>query len=196
MRELYAKENEGLADPSGSQDMVGLAYPGVSRIDYDASYEGGIFPLRVESNNDPAVAAWLGRVVWILPVAQRPRGYSPLVTKNLEPSWIGRLGASGRACFDAIVGRDLAALQASMNETMLAWETILPATVRHSLITLDLAGIAAAYREEYGGAMYSGCGGGYLDVATEREVPGAFCARVRVEAGPAPRADTGGESRA
>ena len=88
VRKLYAAENEGLADPSGSQDMVGLVYPGVSRIDYDASCEGGIFPLRVESNNDPAVAAWLGRVIWILPVAQRPQGYSPLVTKNLEPSWI------------------------------------------------------------------------------------------------------------
>jgi hypothetical protein len=180
VRELYAAENAGLADPSGSQDMVGLVYPGVSRIDYDASYEGGIFPVRVESNNDPAVAAWLGRVIWILPVAQRPQGYSPLVTKNLEAGWVRRLGAAGRACFDAIVGRDITALQASMNETMLAWETILPATVRHPVITVDLAGIAAAYREEYGGAMYSGCGGGYLYIATEREVPGAFRVRIRI----------------
>jgi hypothetical protein len=180
VRELYAAENAGLADPSGSQDMVGLVYPGVSRIDYDASYEGGIFPVRVESNNDPAVAAWLGRVIWILPVAQRPQGYSPLVTKNLEAGWVRRLGAGGRDCFDAIVGRDITALQASMNETMLAWETILPATVRHPVITVDLAGIAAAYREEYGGAMYSGCGGGYLYIATEREVPGAFRVRIRI----------------
>jgi len=195
VRELYAAENAGHADPSGSQDMVGLVYPGVSRIDYDISYEGGVFPVRVESNNDPAVAAWLGRVIWILPVAQRPQGYSPLVTKNLEPSWVRRLGAAGRACFDAIVGRDLAALQASMNETMLAWETILPATLRHPAITLDLAAIAAAYRAEYGGAMYSGCGGGYLYVATEREVPGAFRVRIRTVAARPGRIGANGETR-
>src|SRR5271166_2953193 len=28
---LYEEENHGRADPSGSQDMIGLIYPGVSR---------------------------------------------------------------------------------------------------------------------------------------------------------------------
>ena len=28
VRELYNEENRGKADPSGSQDMVGLVYPG------------------------------------------------------------------------------------------------------------------------------------------------------------------------
>ena len=77
VRELYAAENAGKLDPSGSQDMVGLIYPGVSRIDYDFSHENGIFPVRVVSNADEAVAAWLERVIHILPVAPRPAGYSP-----------------------------------------------------------------------------------------------------------------------
>ena len=44
VRELYAAENEGQAEPSGSQDMIGLIYPGVNRLDYDASVEGGCSP--------------------------------------------------------------------------------------------------------------------------------------------------------
>ena len=44
VRELYFEENRGAAAPSGSQDMVGLVYPGVSRIDYDFRHEGGVFP--------------------------------------------------------------------------------------------------------------------------------------------------------
>jgi hypothetical protein len=182
VRELYAAENEGKAEPSGSQDMIGLVYPGVSRIDYDASRDGGIFPVNVESNNDPAVASWFERVVQVVPVSPRPAGYSPLGVKRIEPGWVRRLGESGAACFDAIVARDLRALQAAMNECMLCWEALLPGTVAHSALTVDLKALLAHYQAEYGGAMYSGCGGGYLYVATEREVPGAFRVRVRLGA--------------
>ncbi len=29
---LYAEENKGKAEPAGSQDMIGLIYPGVNRL--------------------------------------------------------------------------------------------------------------------------------------------------------------------
>ena len=44
VRELYEEENRGLSEPSGSQDMIGLIYPGVSRLDFDAAHAGGVFP--------------------------------------------------------------------------------------------------------------------------------------------------------
>ena len=44
VRELYAEENRGKAEPSGSQDMIGLIYPGVNRLDFDFACEGGVFP--------------------------------------------------------------------------------------------------------------------------------------------------------
>jgi hypothetical protein len=183
VRELYAEENRGKADPSGSQDMVGLVYPGIVRMDFDASSEGGIFPVRIESCEDVGVAAWLESRIRILPVCQRTAGYDPLVSKNLEPGWIRRLGESGRDCFDAIVARDLAGLQASMTECMLAWEALLPATLVDTLIPVDLMGLLDFYRKEYGGAMFSGCGGGYLYIATDRPVPGSFGFRVRLPRG-------------
>src|SRR5271157_1794994 len=40
VRELYAEENRGKAEPSGSQDMIGLIYPGVNRLDYHVEHEG------------------------------------------------------------------------------------------------------------------------------------------------------------
>jgi hypothetical protein len=179
VRELYEEENRGRADPSGAQDMVGLCYPGIVRMDFDFSVEGGVFPSAVEGCIDPDSIAWIERVIKILPVCPRPAGYSPLTTKNLDPAWVRRLGRSGRDCFDAIVGRDLGLLQASMNECMAAWEALLPATLRHPLMSLDLVALLEHYRHEYGGAMYSGCGGGYLFVASEREVPGSFGFKVR-----------------
>jgi len=180
VKELYAEENRGKAEPSGSQDMIGLIYPGVNRLDYDFRHEGGIFPAHTESNNDPQVARWLERVIHMIPVEPRPAGYNPLGVKNLDPQWIRRLGHSGRDCYEAIVNRDARALGASMNECMNCWEAILPHTVRHPTLTVDLPALLRCYQARYPGAMYSGCGGGYLYVVSEEPVPGAFKLNVRI----------------
>lgn len=178
-RELYAAENEGRTDPSGSQDMIGLIYPGVNRLDYDIRHEGGRFPRHIESCRDPAVVKWLERVIYMVPVAPRPPGYNPLGEQRLDPAWIRRLGQSGRDCYDAIVARDAGALGASMNECMRCWAALLPHTVRHPTLATDLAGLLAHYQRRHAGAMYSGCGGGYLYVVSGRPVPGGFRVRIK-----------------
>jgi len=179
VRELYHAENRDKPEPSGSQDMVGLVYPGVSRLDYDPAVEGGFFPAHIESNCDPAVARWVEEVFHLVPIQQRPEGYSPLGEKNLDPEWIRQLGETGKACFDAIVNRDLRGLGASMRHCMQCWEAILPHTVRHPTIGIDLKTILNFYQRRYAGAMYSGCGGGYAIVVSEEPVPGSMKIRVR-----------------
>ncbi len=154
--ELYQAENQGKAHPSGSQDMIGLIYPGINRLDYDFAIQGGVFPSHIESLNDPRPARWLEKVLHLLPVEPRPLGYSPLGVKNLDPRWIARLGQSGRDCFQAIRRRDIAALGRSFNLTMKCWETLLPRVLRHPLLKLDLAALLRAYQRSYPGAMYLG----------------------------------------
>ncbi len=180
VRELYQAENEGQAAPSGSQDMCGLIYPGISRLDYDASVEGGWFPAHVESTSDPGVVAWLEQVIHLVPVGPRPVGYDPLGVKNLDPAWVARLGHSGRACYEAIVAMDLEALGESLNECSRAWAAILPQVFEHPAINIDLHGLLAGYAAAYPGAMYSGCGGGYVIVASDTPPPGS--ARIAVRA--------------
>jgi hypothetical protein len=183
VRQLYEEENRGLAEPSGSQDMIGLIYPGVNRLDFDATHAGGIFPVHIESNNDPAIARWVENVVSMVPVAPRPEGYNPLGVKNLDRQWIRRLGQSGKDCYSSIVACDLKGLAASMNECMSCWESLLPCVLRHPTLTVDLAALLKHYQARYPGAMYSGCGGGYLYVVSEEPVPGAFRVTVRTAAG-------------
>jgi len=180
VRELYEEENRGKAEPSGSQDMIGLIYPGVNRLDYDFNIHGGVFPSHVESCHMVQVARWLGKVLHLIPVEPRPEGYSPLGEKHLDPKWVARLGQSGRDCYDAIVARDVRALGAALNLNMKCWETLLPHVVRHPLLRVDLMPLLQAYQRQYAGAMFSGCGGGYLIVASEKPVPGAFQVNVRV----------------
>lgn len=182
VRELYDAENTGKAEPSGSQDMVGLLYAGVCRLDYDASIERGVFPAAIQTCTEPAVARWLERTLKVLPVAQRAAGYEPLAVQNLDPAWIARLGKSGRACWDAIVAMDAAGLGESMNECMRCWEALFPHVVRPPASGVDLMALLGYYQERSHGAMYSGCGGGYLYILTEAPVPGSFQVQVRTGA--------------
>lgn len=183
MRELYQAENANRKDPSGSQDMAGIVFPGINRLDYDADFEGGYFPVNVASHTYPGTAHWLESVIHILPVGQRPHGYYPLGEKNLDEEWISQLGQAGRDCYDAILAKDAESLGESMNETMRCWEAILPHTVRHATITEDLPGLLSYYQENYYGAMYSGCGGGYFYIVSDDPVPGTFQVKIRIPNG-------------
>ena len=160
--------------------MIGLIYPGVNRLDYDYEVKGGVFPSHIESCNRPKVARWLSGILHLIPIGPRPEGYNPLGIKNLDPKWVARLGKSGKDCYDAIVRMDAEALGESFNLNMKCWETLLPHVVRHPSLRLDLMPLLKAYQKQYPGAMYSGCGGGYLIVVSEKPVPGAFKVNVRV----------------
>ena len=180
VRELYRAENHGKPEPSGSQDMIGIIYPGISRLDYDFVANGGVFPTHIESLNSARVARWLERVLHVLPIEPRPEGYNPLGERHLEPRWIARLGQAGQDCFEAIRRMDLHMLGASMNECMACWERILPQVLHHPVIKIDLKSILRSYQNRYPGAMYSGCGGGYLFVVSREPVPGAFKVNIRI----------------
>ena len=181
VEELYRAENQGRAEPSGTQDMIGLIYPGVNRLDYDHAYRDGIYPRHIETNRDPGIARWLEGVLHVLPVGSRPEGYNPLLEKHLDPTWIQRLGQTGKDCYAAILARDPRALGASFNACMDCWEAILPCTVRHPAVQVDLLALLHHYQANHLGAMYSGCGGGYLFVVSEQPVPGSFHVAIRLE---------------
>jgi hypothetical protein len=126
------------------------------------------------------VARWLESVLHFLPVNQRPAGYNPLEIKNLDPAWIARLGRSGAECYAAILRGKVQGLAESFNNCMECWEALLPHTVRHPTLTIDLMGLLRAYQKHYPGAMYSGCGGGYLMVISDEMVPGTFQVKIKI----------------
>lgn len=181
VRELYRTENKGLADPSGSQDMIGLVYPGINRLDYSADYEGGYFPVHIESNNDPDIARWIEEHIKMVPVCPRPAGYNPLEIQNITPDLVQQLGRTGRECYDAILAKDKRALGHSMNHCMQIWEALMPGIVLHHTLSVDLKAVLKGYQSEFYGAMYSGCGGGYLYVVADGPVPGGIAIRVRTD---------------
>jgi len=118
LREREPRQDE----PSGSQDMVGLIYPGISRLDYDSRLTEECF--RRTSNRSTIrarLAGWSGSPraargapAWRLQSTRR---------ENLDRQWVARLGQTERIA-SRRSGTDLLALGVSLNECMTCWEKL------------------------------------------------------------------------
>lgn len=173
---LYEAENQFKGEfPSGSQDAAGIVYPCINMLTYGQDEK---FP-SVTTERRPYQTAWLENLIWLLPVNQRPPGYSPFDGPvNYDPLVVRELGLAGQYCFEAIQNRDLPLLAHSFEMTMTNWLGLMPQMFSHPTLQTDLLDILEAYKAEYPGVMYSGCGGGYLIILSHNPVPGASKIRI------------------
>jgi cytidyltransferase-like protein len=175
--ELNAKLLFGAENPpgkiyiSGSQDHIGLLYPGISRL----YYNGGYWPEKIESTTNSETCEWLSRVLHLVPLEPRPDGYNPLKIMNLEVPLIRELGEAGNACWESILRRDVKGFGESLRNTLLSWKKILPLTVPDWV----MKELETKYLNKYPGAITSGSGGGYVIVASDKEVEGSIKIKVR-----------------
>ncbi len=171
-RILFGAENPpGKKYISGSQDHIGLLYPGISRLWYNGDY----WPEKIESAMGSDTCDWLSDVIYLLPLEPRPEGYDPLKIMNLEKHLVKELGEAGGRCWEAILKKDIGELGRSMTETFLMWRKILPLTVPDWV----LAEMEEKYFPYFPGAITSGSGGGYVIVVSEKEIEGAIRIKVR-----------------
>ena len=156
---------------SGSQDQIGLLVPGINRL----WYEGGFWPEKIDNCVDPSICDWLSDVLHLVPVEPRPAGFDPIAVKNLQKESVKELGEAGTLCWESILKRDIEGLGRSMTNTFLAWRKILPNTVPDWL----MKEMEDHYFNQFPGAISSGSGGGYIVVASDREVEGGIKIRVK-----------------
>ena len=171
-RILFGAENPpGKKYISGSQDHIGLLYPGINRL----CYNGGYWPEKIESTTDKDICEWLSDVLYLVPLEPRPDGYDPLKIMNLEKHLIRDLGEAGDLCWESIQRRDIKGLGKSLTNTLLSWKKILPLTVPDWV----MEEMEKRYFPYYPGAITSGSGGGYVIVVSEKAVEGAIKIVVR-----------------
>lgn len=167
---LFGAENPpGTKYIAGSQDQIGLLVPGINRL----YYEGDFWPKRIDSCVNPDICDWLSHVLHLVPLQPRPEGYDPLAVQCLDKKWIAALGQAGQLCYESIIKKDVHGLGRSLTQTFEMWQKILPHTVPES-IKEDVDKYA-----DHPGAVTSGCGGGYIIIASERTVEGAEKIRIR-----------------
>jgi len=169
---LFGAENPpGKEYISGSQDHLGLLLPGINRL----WYEGGYWPEKIDSITDKDTCEWLSEVLWMVKLNPRPAGYDPLKEMHLEKNFVKELGDAGTLCWEGVKNKDIRSLGRGMTETYLAWKKILPMTVPDDI----LKEMETKYFPHFPGAITSGSGGGYVIVASEKEIEGAIKIKIR-----------------
>jgi cytidyltransferase-like protein len=169
---LFGAENPpGKKYISGSQDHIGLLYPGINRLFYNGSF----WPERIESTTEKDICDWLSDVLHLVPLEPRPDGYDPLKVMHLQEPLIRELGEAGDTCWKAILRKDITGLGRGLTNTILSWKKILPLTVPGWV----MKELETKYFPNFPGAITSGSGGGYVIVASEKEVEGAIKIKVR-----------------
>jgi cytidyltransferase-like protein len=171
-RLLFGAENPpGKEYISGSQDHIGLLYPGINRL----YYAGGYWPVKIDSIREKETCEWLSDVLHLVPLEPRPDGYDPLKIKHLDKQLVRKLGEAGNLCWEAICNKDIYSLGKAMTDTFLSWSKILPYTVPDWIMDL----MKEKYFKSGYGAITSGSGGGYVIVVSEDEVKGSLKIKVR-----------------
>lgn len=169
---LFGAENPpGKTYVSGSQDHIGLLYPGINRL----WYRGGYWPEKIESATGKDVCDWLSDVLYLVPLEPRPKGYDPLKIMHLEKPLIKELGEAGNNCWESILKKDVKGLGKSLTDTLFSWKKILPLTVPDWV----MKEMETKYLPDYPGAITSGAGGGYVIVVSEKAVEGSIKIKVR-----------------
>lgn len=171
-RLLFGAENPpGSRYISGSQDHIGLLYPGINRL----FYNGGYWPERIDSITQSDICNWLSDVLYLVPLEPRPEGYDPLKIKNLDKTLIRKLGESGDLCWEAIRRKDIIQLGRALTDTFVSWKKILPNTVPEWIMEV----MEKKFLPSCHGGITSGSGGGYAVLVSDREVEGSVKIKIR-----------------
>lgn len=171
-RFLFYTENSRRNDYiSGSQDHIGILYPGITRTEYNGDY----WPQKIENIQDHEIIDWLESVTYLIPIKPRDTDLNPRSVENLDQSYVRLLCESGKLCWEAIKTKNAELLGKSMNNSYIGKTGILPAT---KIKEIDIKR-NELLKNSCGVSVSGAGGGGYLTVISEDNINDAITPKIR-----------------
>lgn len=174
---LFCYENPpGTKDIAGSQDAIGLVYPGLNRIVYGEL--GSYWPNQIETVLDEDILAFLESRLWLMPLGEREAGYSVLENTRVDSSAAAALAAAAEDLFLAATTKDARALGKAMTASFEAQIEMFP-----NMTSIGIQNtIQQCYQESpliLGHKLSGAGGGGYLVLFSELPIPNALQIKIR-----------------
>jgi len=172
-RTLFCVENPpGTKYVSGSQDAIGIVFPGVNRLDYA---KGEYWPEKIESLHDDDILSFIEQHLWFINLSPREKDFDVLADTVIRDENAKTLAEAARGTWEAILHKDLAAFGNSFRRSFEAQIAMFPHMVnRHILETIrSYAGKALGWKISGAG------GGGYLVLVSDKPVGNAVQIRIR-----------------
>ncbi|MBK8024808.1 MAG: adenylyltransferase/cytidyltransferase family protein [Chloroflexi bacterium] len=171
-RILFCYDNPpGKQTISGSQDSIGIVYPGLAR----AHYSGDYWPRHIEHVLDEKMLQFVEQHLWLIPLGPRHDGYNPLAERLITAEGARALADAADHTWAALLRGDLPAFGAGIRDSFQAQIAMFPYMVNDTILAL-----IDQYRDQALGWKLSGAGGGgYLILVSDRPIEGGLRVQAR-----------------
>jgi hypothetical protein len=169
---LFCYDNPpGTTEISGSQDSIGIVFPGLAR----AHYEGAYWHTKIDHVRDELTLQFIETALYLVPLGPREAGYSPLTEQHLNVENAKALADAANACWDAILAHDLHAFGLQVRQGFEAQVALFP-----NMVSDEICSLIDQYRDVALGWKLSGAGGGgYIILVSETPIEGAVRISIR-----------------
>jgi galactokinase/mevalonate kinase-like predicted kinase len=158
---------------SGSQDSIGIVFPGLNKLNYRGEY----WPASIESCHREDVLSFIESHLSLVTLGPRDEAYVALTGADVSALKAGRLARAAEECWQALLSKDLKRFGASFTESFEAQVAMFP-----RMADAQLRGVIAQYASFAAGWKLSGAGGGgYLILVAGERVPGTMGIKIRRE---------------
>jgi cytidyltransferase-like protein len=171
-RMLFTFENPpGTKVVSGSQDSIGIVFPGLNRLDYRGRY----WPEKITSVAEEGTLAWIERHLYLIPLGQRAADFDVLAGTRITAPRVRALAAAADGCWRAIREMNLPDFGRQMRASFEAQVSLFPRMSNAAVKEM----IRQHGREALGWKLSGAGGGGYLVLVSEQPVPGGITLKIR-----------------
>jgi len=171
---LFCYDNPpGTQEISGSQDAIGLVFPGLAK----ANYAGEYWPTSIERLQDELALQFVENALYLVTLGPRHAEYDVLADTRITPERAKALADPTEVCWQAIQERDIQAFGRSIRESFDAQIAMFP-----NMMNDSVARLIEKYRDVALGWKLSGAGGGgYLILVSDHPIENAVRVIARRE---------------
>jgi cytidyltransferase-like protein len=169
---LFCYDNPpGTTEISGSQDAIGIVFPGLNKADYCGQY----WPRRISAVQDEEVLRFVEQSLYLIPLGPRRSNFHVLEGTHIDVAGARALSNAAEACWKAILNKDVQGFGSTVRDGFEAQVAMFPNMLIDSMVEL-----IDQYRDQALGWKVSGAGGGgYLILVSDRPIENAVRVIIR-----------------
>lgn len=169
---LFSFENPpGKEEISGSQDSIGIVFPGLNKLDYDGKY----WPEKITTVIGEDILSWIEEHLWFVQLGPRNSGYDVLADTNISATNAKALADATESTWQAILSKDLKGFGEGMRRSLEAQLQMFP-----HMLNPQVQLIIDKHKDHAFGYKLSGAGGGgYLVIVSDTPIQDAVQVKIK-----------------
>ncbi|MFH1358878.1 MAG: adenylyltransferase/cytidyltransferase family protein [archaeon] len=158
---------------SGSQDAIGIVFPGLNYLFYNGDY----WPEKIITVKNDEIFDWLEKIIYLIPLKPRDDNFKVLEKTNITKENVKELSDATENIYKAILSKDIDSLGKYFADCFDSHIKIFP-----NMSNDHIFKVLEKYKKNVKGWKVSGAGGGgYLILVSDKEIPDSIKIKIRRE---------------